>query len=176
MPATREGATVVSAQVAAQWAHIRGRLQSEFGDVVYRTWLKPMALVAADGDEVTVHLPTRFLRDHVSSHFGARLNALWQQENPDIRRVDLRVGNGVGAITPRRRRSRLPSRRRSKNRSPDAPNWQRRSIRASRSMALSLENQTNSPTPAPSESRSSHRPPASTHCFSTAASGWARHT
>ena len=99
MPATREGATVVSAQVAAQWAHIRGRLQSEFGDVVYRTWLKPMALVAADGDEVTVHLPTRFLRDHVSSHFGARLNALWQQENPDIRRVDLRVGTGVGPIT-----------------------------------------------------------------------------
>ncbi len=82
-------------QLAAQWARIRGRLQHEVGDVEYRTWLKQMTLAGIDGDEVVVHLPTRFLRDWVRSHYGDRLNALWQQENRQIRRVSLRVGGGT---------------------------------------------------------------------------------
>jgi chromosomal replication initiator protein len=84
-------------QLASQWARIRGRLQSDVGDVEYRTWLRQMTLAGLDGDEITVHLPTRFLRDWVRSHYGDRLNALWQQENRQVRRVDIRVG---GAVTP----------------------------------------------------------------------------
>jgi len=82
-------------QLAAQWARIRGRLQSEVGDVEYRTWLRQMTLAGFDGDEVIVHLPTRFLRDWVRGHYGDRLNALWQQENRSIRRVALRVGGAT---------------------------------------------------------------------------------
>ncbi len=87
-------------QLAAQWARIRGRLQSEVGEVEYRTWLRQMTLAGVDGDEVTVHLPTRFLRDWVSSRYGDRLSALWHAENPDVRRVDIRVGGAVSPITP----------------------------------------------------------------------------
>jgi chromosomal replication initiator protein len=82
-------------QLAAQWARIRGRLQNEVGDVEYRTWLKQMTLAGIDGDEVVIHLPTRFLRDWVRSHYGDRLNALWQHENRQIRRVALRVGGAT---------------------------------------------------------------------------------
>ena len=82
-------------QLAAQWARVRGRLQTEVGDVEYRTWLRQMSLVGIDGDEVTVRLPTRFLRDWVRSHYGDRLSALWQAENRRIRRVDIRVGGGT---------------------------------------------------------------------------------
>jgi len=53
-----------------------------------------MSLGGLDGDEITVRLPTRFLRDWVRSHYGDRLNALWSTENPQIRRVDIRVGDG----------------------------------------------------------------------------------
>ena len=83
----------VEPQIAAQWARVRGRLQSEVGDVEYRTWLRQMWLGGIDGDEVTVRLPTRFLRDWVRSHYGDRLSALWQLENRHIRRVDIRVGS-----------------------------------------------------------------------------------
>ncbi len=79
-------------QFAQQWARVRGRLQTEVGDVEYRTWLRQMSFGGVDGDEVTVRLPTRFLRDWVRSHYGDRLNALWQSENRGIRRVDIRVG------------------------------------------------------------------------------------
>jgi len=82
-------------QLAAQWARIRGRLQTEVGEVEYRTWLRQMTLGGLDGDEVTVTLPTRFLRDWVRSRYGDRLNALWQAENGAVRRVDIRVGNTI---------------------------------------------------------------------------------
>jgi len=80
-----------------QWARIRSRLHREVGEIEYRTWLRQMSLVGIDGDEVTVHLPTRFLRDWVREHYGSRLNAMWQQETPTVRRVDIRVG---GTIRP----------------------------------------------------------------------------
>jgi chromosomal replication initiator protein len=87
----------VEPQIATQWARVRERLQSEVGDVEYRAWLRQMSLGGIDGDEVTVRLPTRFLRDWVRSHYGDRLNALWQAENRHVRRVDIRVGQGAGA-------------------------------------------------------------------------------
>ena len=88
----------VDGQLAAQWARVRGRLQSEVGEVEYRTWLRQMTLAGVDGDEVTVHLPTRFLRDWVRGHYADKLNALWRAENRRVRRVDIRVG--AGAVAP----------------------------------------------------------------------------
>ncbi len=92
-----EQALIEEPQLAAQWARIRGRLQNEVGEVEYRTWLRQMTLVGIDGDEVTVTLPTRFLRDWVRGHYGDRLNALWQAENRRVRRVEIRVGGAQGA-------------------------------------------------------------------------------
>jgi chromosomal replication initiator protein len=83
---------VLSQQISSQWTKIKGRLQAEVGDVEYRTWLRQMTLAGLDGDEVTVNLPTRFLRDWVSTRYGDRLRVLWQSENPEVRRVDIRVG------------------------------------------------------------------------------------
>jgi len=90
-----EPAVLNEPQLADQWARVRGRLQTEVGDVEYRTWLRQMSLGGIDGDEVTVRLPTRFLRDWVRSHYGDRLNALWQAENRCVRRVDIRVGGSA---------------------------------------------------------------------------------
>ena len=77
------------------WARIRARLLRDVGEVEYRTWLRHMALVGLDGDEVTVTLPSRFLRDWVRTTYADKLNALWQAELPDVRRVDLRIGGGT---------------------------------------------------------------------------------
>ena len=83
-------------QLSEQWARVRSRLHQDVGDVEYRTWLRHMTLGNVDGDEVTVHLPSRFVRDWVRGHYADKLNALWQSENKRIRRVDIRV-SGAGA-------------------------------------------------------------------------------
>jgi chromosomal replication initiator protein len=95
MAQSRDGA---EPQIATQWARIRGRLQADVGDVEYRTWLRQMTLVGIDGDEVTVFLPSRFLRDWVRTHYGEKITRLWQLENPRIRRVDIRVDRNHAAL------------------------------------------------------------------------------
>jgi chromosomal replication initiator protein len=79
-------------ELSAQWDRIRARLQSDVGEVEYRSWLRQMTLAGLDGDEITVHLPNRFHRDWVREHYGARISSLWQAENPCVRRVDIRMG------------------------------------------------------------------------------------
>src|ERR1700712_4735835 len=97
---TTEPEIVDMQRVAIQWTKIKGRLQAEVGDVEYRTWLRQMSLAGLDGDEITVNLPTRFLRDWVSTRYGDRIRALWQAESSEVRRVDIRVGGEVGQPAP----------------------------------------------------------------------------
>jgi chromosomal replication initiator protein len=87
--------------MAEIWARIRGRLREEVGEIEYRSWLRQMTLDAVQDGEVTVLLPTRFLRDWVRGHYGDRLRALWQSEIAAIRRVEFRVRpEPRGAETP----------------------------------------------------------------------------
>jgi len=79
----------------AGWTRVRQRLQSEVGDLDYRTWLSGMTLGGLDGNELTIRLPTRFVRDHVRGHYADRLQALWQAENPAILRVDIRFAGSA---------------------------------------------------------------------------------
>ncbi|MDE8345988.1 MAG: chromosomal replication initiator protein DnaA [Acidocella sp.] len=79
------------AGLSNQWARVRARLQAEVGEVEYRTWLKQVALAGVNGEEVTVILPTRFLRDWVNKEYGELITSLWQEENRAIKRVDIRT-------------------------------------------------------------------------------------
>jgi chromosomal replication initiator protein len=79
-----------------QWMSVRAKLQLEVGDVEYRTWLKQIALSGINGDEVTLVLPTRFLRDWVSKEYGDLIASLWQAENPQVKRIELRAQPGRG--------------------------------------------------------------------------------
>lgn len=83
-----------------QWSRVRAKLQAEVGDVEYRTWLKQVVFAGVAGDEVTVVLPTRFLRDWVNKEYGELLTALWQTENPAIRRVEFRTAAAARAAAP----------------------------------------------------------------------------
>ncbi|MBX6321279.1 MAG: chromosomal replication initiator protein DnaA [Rhodospirillaceae bacterium] len=78
-----------TAQVNAQWARVRGRLRQEFGENIYRSWLKPLTLVGVRNGEVRLAVPTRFMRDWIESHYADRLRQLWKAENPAIGGVEI---------------------------------------------------------------------------------------
>jgi chromosomal replication initiator protein len=94
---TIEQPDVDVSQLSTQWARVCGRLHGEVGELEYRNWLRQMTFARIDGDEITILLPTRFLCDWVRSRYGDRLSWLWHNENPAIRRVDIRVG---GVMAP----------------------------------------------------------------------------
>ncbi len=92
LPDAEQAATgAFSGLIADAWSRIAARMKSEVGDVEYRTWLQQIVPGPIDGDEVTLLLPTRFLRDWVRGQYGDRLSTLWNQEIPAIRRVELQV-------------------------------------------------------------------------------------
>ena len=93
-------------QLNAQWARVRGRLRTEFGEAAFRSWLKPMVLLGQNGSEVRIGVPSRFMRDWVVAHYVDRLRVLWAGENPAIRTVEIVVdgqrpqaGKAVSAAT-----------------------------------------------------------------------------
>lgn len=77
------------------WGRICSRLQVEVGEVEYRTWLKQITLGAIDEDELTLYLPTRFLRDWVRAQYNNKLSQLWHAELPQIRRVELKLASKI---------------------------------------------------------------------------------
>jgi hypothetical protein len=69
----------------AQWA----RVQRALGKGISRNWLGKATIIGLESGELTIALPTEFIRDHVRKNYGDRLTTLWRAENPDIARVEL---------------------------------------------------------------------------------------
>lgn len=64
------------------WGAVYGSMRDEFGEGVYRSWLKPMQLQAYYEGTMEISVPTRFMRDWIQSHYHERiLNLLKQQDN-----------------------------------------------------------------------------------------------
>jgi chromosomal replication initiator protein len=92
---TRQMASPVSSnELQTQWARVRGRLRSEFGEAAYRNWLKKLSFVGLRGPELQLAVPTRFIRDWIGTNYSDRLLALWVTENPAIRSIELVVEAG----------------------------------------------------------------------------------
>ena len=163
-------------QLAGLWARVRERLQGDVGEVEFRMWLRPMTLGGLDGDEVTLLLPTRFLRDWVRGHYADKLNELWQQEDKRVRRVDIRVGGAaapvaeapeLAPVTTLPRAAPVP-------RPAAAADAKRRWTHASSSTASSSASRTSLLMHAPAGWRNARAVPASTLCSCMAASASAR--
>jgi chromosomal replication initiator protein len=81
----------VGDRLAAQWARVRGRLRSEIGESAFRSWLKPLTLVAERDGVIRLGVPTRFMRDWIAGNYADRLRALWKTEAPDVANVEIIV-------------------------------------------------------------------------------------
>ena len=76
------------------WQQIRARLRAELGEATFASWLAPLTLVEVDGDQVTLGVGTRFLRDWIASHYAHRIGVLWAEERPGIQSADIVIHAG----------------------------------------------------------------------------------
>jgi chromosomal replication initiator protein len=86
--------------LSGQWKRIQGRLQAEYGEAAYRSWLKPLELLGYSDGRVRIAAPTRFMRDWVETQYGGRLSQLWQAQNETISGVDIVIDQDHGASAP----------------------------------------------------------------------------
>ena len=78
-------------RAAGDWNRVLGRMRREVGETAYRSWFGSMTVERVAGGEGVIAVPTRFLRDWVTTHYGDRLLALWRSENSEVRRISFVV-------------------------------------------------------------------------------------
>ena len=76
------------------WHRVRARLLAEVGQATFASWLAPLILVAIEGDQVTLGVGTRFLRDWVASRYAHRIAALWAEERHGVQSARIVIHAG----------------------------------------------------------------------------------
>ena len=75
----------------AEWDRVKTRLKQEFGESAFKSWVTPITVATLRDGEVELSVPTRFMRDWITTHYADRIRALWNGENPSVRKVTLKV-------------------------------------------------------------------------------------
>ena len=89
----RETRTMATADKSGgeQSKRVLQRLKTELGDDIFTSWFTRLEFEEAEGGNVTLSVPTPFLKSWIMSHYRDRLLAIWQEEREGTLRVDLRI-------------------------------------------------------------------------------------
>jgi chromosomal replication initiator protein len=101
-----------SAEIVSTWKKVHAQMRQEFGEAIFRSWLKPLTLQAYYHGVMEISVPTRFMRDWVQNHYADRIQALCAAANADIKRVQFVVmQNTILEVveTPEERAAAAPS-------------------------------------------------------------------
>jgi chromosomal replication initiator protein len=84
----------------AVWREVRTHLRKEYGDTVFSSNIARLRVREEADHSLLVIAPSRFYRDWVEDHAGARLRALWTQHDPDGRALRLLAEEDVVSVDP----------------------------------------------------------------------------
>jgi chromosomal replication initiator protein len=97
---TVAGAGLSAAELNEGWGRVAQRLRAELGDDLYTSWFGRMEADSLSGGQLTVSVPTRFLKSWIENHYLARLRKVAAAEFGAVQAVTLRVRNQNGAAAP----------------------------------------------------------------------------
>jgi len=80
-----------SKDIKSLWKNIHSKMREEFGEAVFRSWLKPLVLQAYYHGTLEVSVPTRFMRDWIQSHYSTRVLEMCSSSNKEIKRLEIVV-------------------------------------------------------------------------------------
>ena len=68
------------------WLLVLKKLNNEFGNEIFNSWIKNIKVQSIDDDILYFSVPTRFIRDWITSHYLDKIIFFLNVENPNIRR------------------------------------------------------------------------------------------
>ena len=77
--------------VDTQWEQICGQLKTEFGVTAFDSWLKPLVVGDFNNGEMNICAPTAFMKNWVVTHYADRINKIWEQKDPNVKKVNFIV-------------------------------------------------------------------------------------
>ena len=91
----QEASLEPSKEILKVWKKVHADMRSEFGEAVFRSWLKPLSLQAFYHGTMEVSVPTRFMRDWIQNHYADRILAMCAEANEEIKRLQIVVVQGA---------------------------------------------------------------------------------
>ncbi len=79
------------------WERICSKLKARLGSEVFNSWFGRLKLDAVSTGIITHSVPTAFLKSWLNSHYSDMMLELWQEEKPDILKVNIIVRSAARA-------------------------------------------------------------------------------
>ncbi len=89
----------MSEVLKGQWQKIQSRLRAELGDDLFNSWFGRMDMESCAAGQLTVSVPTRFLKSWIESHYVSKLQKIAETELGALTLIHVRVrqqGTPVG--------------------------------------------------------------------------------
>ena len=80
-----------------QWNSVLKKLNAEYGNEIFNSWIKNISIRNLDEDVLFFTVPTRFIRDWITSHYLDKIIFFLNQENSQIKRVKINIDNSLTA-------------------------------------------------------------------------------
>ncbi|MBE6450596.1 MAG: chromosomal replication initiator protein DnaA [Alphaproteobacteria bacterium] len=77
--------------VQDQWGQICSQLKLEFGETAFDSWLKPLSVGSFTDGVMNICVPTAFMKNWVITHYSDRIHKIWENKNPEIKKVNFVV-------------------------------------------------------------------------------------
>ena len=87
----REAQLEPTAEIMKLWKKVHSSMRSEFGEAIFRSWLKPLTLRAYYHGTMEISVPTRFMRDWIQNHYAERILGMCTAANEEIKRLQIVV-------------------------------------------------------------------------------------
>jgi chromosomal replication initiator protein len=78
-------------EIQKVWTAVYKKLRQEYGEAVFRSWLKPIKLQAYYQGTLELAVPTRFMRDWIQNHYHDRIADLARENCEQIARIQIVV-------------------------------------------------------------------------------------
>ena len=84
-----------SKEIVTVWKQVHKAFRGEFGEAVFRSWLKPLTLQAQYHGTLEVSVPTRFMKDWIQTHYSKRILEMCAEKSVEIKRLEIVVVQGA---------------------------------------------------------------------------------
>ena len=82
-----------------QWGNVLKKLNNEYGNEIFNSWIKNIKIQSQEGEVIFFTVPTRFIRDWITSHYLDKIIFFLNEENSDIKRVKINIDNSLSSNT-----------------------------------------------------------------------------
>jgi len=85
----------ITGNLDQEWTRVLDILRAEVGEAAFRSWLQPLSVISMDSGEVSLAVPTRFMRDWIIKNYADRIQSIWASENDAVSGIELVVVPGM---------------------------------------------------------------------------------